>query len=225
VHEESKKEYRETIENIALQISFWCNVFLFFLKLSGAILTLSLSVISSAIDSFLDLFSGLILYFSNKLRKKKSNLDFYHFPVGKTRLEPLGFIIFASVMATAKLQIIKEAIYVIFNKLSDPKIAIEPQKFGFQLFAYYYGICVLLFTIFLKIFLCIMCMLMPWSQELKAYTIDHRNDIISNSFFGINVWGIKICMVVRSFRWNNYFNIYYSKLDFSIFRINQKINR
>jgi divalent metal cation (Fe/Co/Zn/Cd) transporter len=80
---ESKKEFKLIFENLALQLSFWTNVFLFFFKLSGAIFTLSLSVISSAIDSFLDLFSGLILYISNRLRKKKSKLDFYHFPVNK----------------------------------------------------------------------------------------------------------------------------------------------
>jgi Co/Zn/Cd efflux system component len=100
---EKKNKKNEFIVNIGLQISFFSNIFLFIIKLSGATFTLSLSVISSAIDSFLDLFSGLILYLSNKLRKKKSKMDFFHFPVGKSRLEPIGFIVFAAVMATANV--------------------------------------------------------------------------------------------------------------------------
>jgi divalent metal cation (Fe/Co/Zn/Cd) transporter len=58
-------------------------------------------------DSFLDVFSGSILFCTACAMKK---VDPYKFPSGKTRLEPLGIILFACVMGMAALQIIYTAV-------------------------------------------------------------------------------------------------------------------
>lgn len=88
--DDEKREAAEALErkesryaSFCIQASFWVNVLLLFLKVSASLLSLSLSVITSTIDSILDLVSGLILFYTNLLKKKKSDLHLY--PAGKER--------------------------------------------------------------------------------------------------------------------------------------------
>ncbi len=83
------------------------SVFFFSSNNAQAILTGSISVAASCMDSFLDVFSGSILFCTACAMKK---VDPYKFPSGKTRLEPLGIILFACVMGMAALQIIYTAV-------------------------------------------------------------------------------------------------------------------
>ena len=68
-------------------LSFIVNVFLFIVKVVGAISTGSLSVIASAVDSCLDLLAGTVIFFVSRAMRQK---DPIRYPQGKTRLEPLG---------------------------------------------------------------------------------------------------------------------------------------
>ena len=125
-----------------------------------------------------DLFSGLILYFTNRFRRKKS--DSHQFPVGKTRLEPIGFIIFAAVMSTSSLEIIKESVELIIQNLITPfvpKVLTTP----FDYISQYIGIFALAFTIVAKSCLFLICRFQKWSPAVIAISMDHRNDVISNT--------------------------------------------
>ncbi|KAL3004419.1 hypothetical protein AAZX31_08G162900 [Glycine max] len=66
----------------------------------------SLAVIASTMDSLLDLLSGFILWFTAHAMKNRNQ---YHYPIGKKLMQPVGIIVFASVMATLGLQILIES--------------------------------------------------------------------------------------------------------------------
>lgn len=177
VKKKKRQNCLELIEKITFYFSFACNIFLFVLKLIASIISLSISVIASTLDSFLDLFSGLILFIATQIRTRNSKMDFYNFPVGKSRIEPIGIIIFAAIMITASLEVIKEAVTEIINYFT------LPQNWASEsLLQQYIGIAVLAFVIVLKSFLYIICRIQTNSSLLQALSIDHRNDVVSNSF-------------------------------------------
>ena len=57
----------------------------------------SLAIAASTLDSLLDLMAGGILWFTHLAMK---NINIYKYPIGKLRVQPVGIIIFAAVMAT-----------------------------------------------------------------------------------------------------------------------------
>jgi len=67
----------------------------------------SLAVISSMLDSALDIFASFALWLA---ARGSSNVEPVLFPVGKNRYEPVAIIIIAAVMTTAALQVIIRSI-------------------------------------------------------------------------------------------------------------------
>lgn len=57
----------------------------------------SIAIAASTLDSLLDLMAGGILWFTHLSMK---NINIYKYPIGKLRVQPVGIIIFAAVMAT-----------------------------------------------------------------------------------------------------------------------------
>jgi cation diffusion facilitator family transporter len=185
-------KYWRTYEQWCIHGSFWINVCLFCLKVAGAVTSMSLSVITSALDSFLDLLSGLILYITNRI-SKKAKKDRYAYPMGKSRLEPLGFIIFAAVMATAALQIVRQGIQDIIQGFINGEpfirtngVPVGGQFLGFgnktlEKIFFYAAIVVLGFTAMVKGTLWQICKRCKHSPSVQAYAFDHRNDLLTNS--------------------------------------------
>ena len=208
-HDELKR--MAWMETFCIQASFWCNVLLLCLKVMASIMSLSLSVVTSTIDSVLDLISGLILFYTNQLKKKN---DIYRYPVGKERLEPLGFVIFATCMASASFQIIKEGVldivkgvvtgdvYLPENNQNVIEMFYKPELmhgemewlFGvkipaqFKLVFYMVGLGVLFVAIVLKSILYMLCSRQKSSPSCQAYAFDHRNDVMANSFLIISLF-------------------------------------
>jgi divalent metal cation (Fe/Co/Zn/Cd) transporter len=69
-----------------------CNV-----QIYATIRTGSIAIAASTLDSLLDLMAGGILWFTHISMK---NINIYKYPIGKLRMQPVGIIIFAAVMAT-----------------------------------------------------------------------------------------------------------------------------
>lgn len=67
------------------------------------------TVLAAAIDSFLDILSGSLIWIASIIRERARPWDY---PAGKSRFEPLGMIVFSSVMFTATLQLLIEGIKV-----------------------------------------------------------------------------------------------------------------
>lgn len=153
-----------------INISFAANILLFSVKVVAAIYSGSLAVIVSAVDSSLDLLSGSILFAAARIAARK---DAILYPVGKSRLEPIAVIVFASCMGVAALQLVIEAITRISEDVSK-----GPQPIRIDAVSY----AVIGATIFTKACLWLYCFpLRKQSDSVAALTQDHRNDVITNS--------------------------------------------
>lgn len=147
----------------ATRLTLSANLLLFFLKMAASIQSGSLAIISSLVDSTLDLFSGVVIAVTSYLIK---HYNPYRYPIGRSRLEPVAILITASVMGTATLQIITTSIEDIATGGANPLIN------GFS------GTIIAL-TIIIKGILFILCRQVD-NPSIRTLAIDHQNDVISN---------------------------------------------
>nr|CAD1842327.1 unnamed protein product [Ananas comosus var. bracteatus] len=103
--EEDLKQLAKS-ERMAINISNFVNLLLFISKVLASVESKSLAVIASTLDSLLDLLSGVILWVTAYAMK---NPNKYNYPIGKKRMQPVGIIVFASVMGTLGLQVLIES--------------------------------------------------------------------------------------------------------------------
>ncbi|PPD85385.1 hypothetical protein GOBAR_DD17678 [Gossypium barbadense] len=127
----------------------------------------SLAVAASTLDSLLDLLAGGILWFTNLSMK---TINIYKYPIGKLRVQPVGIIIFAAVMATLGFQVLIEAVEQLIQDKPSEKMTSQ------QL--------VWLYTIMLtapavKIVLWFYCR-SSGSKIVRAYAKDHYFDVVTN---------------------------------------------
>ncbi|XP_071725779.1 metal tolerance protein 10-like [Rutidosis leptorrhynchoides] len=154
-------------ERMAIYVSNIANLVLFLAKVYASYESRSLAVIASTLDSFLDLLSGFILWFtSNAMR----NPNQYHYPIGKNRMQPVGIIVFASVMATLGFQILLESARELLagthpNKDHDKEMWVI-------------GIMVIVTAV--KFILMVYCRRFK-NEIVRAYAQDHFFDVITNS--------------------------------------------
>jgi divalent metal cation (Fe/Co/Zn/Cd) transporter len=88
-------------------ISILLRQLLFASKLFATIISGSLSLVASTLDSALDIASGSIMFCAQRLIRRGHK---YTFPGGRGRLEPLAIIVFSSVMFTATFSVVIEAV-------------------------------------------------------------------------------------------------------------------
>jgi hypothetical protein len=108
---EGGRESLSLCERNLLLNFFIFDIMLLLIKIGGYMATKSVVLLVTMLESFIQVTFVLVKYFAARIRMRKSKLDFYHFPVGKSRAEPLGIIIFASVMTTLTLKVLKEAVF------------------------------------------------------------------------------------------------------------------
>lgn len=148
----------------AAKVSLACNVVLLFAKVIACYLSGSLSVISSLVDSAIDLVSGLIIWLTNRSIRMT---NFYEYPVGKTRLEPLAVTVLSVIMAIASLQLIIKSVQTLAEASMNPDISLPT-------------IIIICCAILTKILLYLYCCRYK-SPSTKVLSQDHRNDVISNA--------------------------------------------
>uniref|UniRef100_A0A2N9HHU2 Cation efflux protein transmembrane domain-containing protein n=1 Tax=Fagus sylvatica TaxID=28930 RepID=A0A2N9HHU2_FAGSY len=102
-HRNAEEAYQERL----MQISNYANVVLLALKIYATIKSGSLAIAASTLDSLLDLMAGGILWFTHLSMK---NINIYKYPIGKLRVQPVGIIIFAAIMATLGFQVLLQAV-------------------------------------------------------------------------------------------------------------------
>ncbi|KAJ1403380.1 Cation efflux protein, partial [Sesbania bispinosa] len=81
----------------AMKISNWANILLLAFKIFATIESGSIAIVASTLDSLLDVMAGGVLWFTH-VSMKRTNI--YKYPIGKLRMQPVGIIIFAAIMAT-----------------------------------------------------------------------------------------------------------------------------
>ncbi|KAJ4836425.1 hypothetical protein Tsubulata_043004, partial [Turnera subulata] len=112
--EEDQKQLAKS-EKIAIYASNIANFVLFVAKIYASVTSKSMAVIASTVDSLLDLLSGFILWFTDNAMRKQNQ---YQYPIGKQRMQPVGIVVFASVMATLGLQILFESGRQLITKIA-----------------------------------------------------------------------------------------------------------
>ncbi|KAK4594961.1 hypothetical protein RGQ29_018626 [Quercus rubra] len=177
--DEMKKLARS--ERMAIHASNIANLVLFGAKVFASIESRSLAVIASTLDSLLDLLSGFILWFTTYSMR---NPNQYHYPIGKGRMQPVGIIVFASVMATLGLQILLESVRQLLSK-SRPEMDEEQEK---------WVIGIMVSVTVVKFVLMVYCRRFK-NEIVRAYAQDHFFDVITNSI------GLAAAVLANKYYW------------------------
>ncbi|KAK6933245.1 Cation efflux protein [Dillenia turbinata] len=164
------KEEREKMarsETTAIRISNIANMILFAAKVYASVRSGSLAIIASTLDSLLDLLSGFILWFTAFSMQTPNP---YQYPIGKKRMQPLGILVFASVMATLGLQIILESFRTLLSDEDEFNLTKEQER---------WVVGIMLSVTLVKLLLVFYCRSFT-NEIVKAYAQDHFFDVITN---------------------------------------------
>ncbi|MED6110995.1 Metal tolerance protein 4 [Stylosanthes scabra] len=151
----------------AMRISNYANIVLLILKIYATVRSGSLAIAASTLDSLLDLMAGGILWFTHLSMK---NINIYKYPIGKLRVQPVGIIIFAAVMATLGFQVLITALEEIIQNSPAEKMTQE------QLIWLY---SIMIFATVVKLGLWLYCRTSR-NQIVRAYADDHHFDVVTN---------------------------------------------
>lgn len=151
----------------AMKISNYANIVLLAFKIYATIKTGSLAIAASTLDSLLDLMAGGILWFTHLSMKK---INIYKYPIGKLRVQPVGIVIFAAIMATLGFQILIQAV----EQLIQHK---PTEKMSSNQFLWLYAI--MLSATAVKLALWLYCR-SSRNEIVRAYAKDHYFDVVTN---------------------------------------------
>lgn len=174
IFEKLKCDKERFLENL----TFACNFALLLGKIVATIMSDSLSILSSMVDSLVDNTTNLVIAWSNRAIRHR---DLFHYPRGRTRLEPLALIIISVIMGIANLQVLVKTIEAIVKDEIDPKFffvvnGTATDRIDWRVMG------VMVSTIVIKLCLCITCYILGRdSPTILVLAQDHRNDCFSNS--------------------------------------------
>lgn len=155
------------IVRYAIYFNFGLNVLLLLGKLVAVMLSDSLSLVASLVDSALDFLSTLIIFVANRYAMKKSS----KFPVGRKQLEPIGVMIFSVVMIISFSQVFIESAKRLFgHDPSEPLATLSNTAIG-----------IMLGTIITKVGAYILCKSIN-NSSIQALVEDAKTDIVFNVF-------------------------------------------
>lgn len=147
----------------AAVVSIVGNVAVLAMKAVTVVLSGSLAIISTLVDSALDLLSGAVFFFVGRSMRRRSAA----YPVGKSRYEPLAVIFVATVMGTAAVQVIILSVQALIAGPSTPSLDTAT-------------IVLLVVSVGLKMFMFAVCRRIA-TPSTAALAADHLNDMISNA--------------------------------------------
>ncbi|XP_072953395.1 metal tolerance protein 4-like isoform X1 [Typha angustifolia] len=151
----------------AMKISNYANIILLIFKVYATIRTGSMAIAASTLDSLLDLMAGGILWFTHLTMK---SVNIYKYPIGKLRVQPVGIIVFAAIMATLGFQVLIQAI--------EQLVADEPtEKMSLVQLIWLYSI--MLSATAVKLALWLYCR-SSGNNIVQAYAKDHYFDVVTN---------------------------------------------
>ncbi|VDK73842.1 unnamed protein product [Litomosoides sigmodontis] len=148
------------------------NVSLAVAKTAAAYLSGSLSIISSLVDSAVDITSGLVIWLTARAIRKR---DPYMYPRGRTRLEPIALIIVSVIMGVASVQIVVQSLESVIHDTVDPRVDIV-------------SLFIMVAIIFIKFALMILCKKFDYNSSVAVLAQDHCNDCISNTVAMVCAW-------------------------------------
>uniref|UniRef100_A0A915AKD5 Cation efflux protein cytoplasmic domain-containing protein n=1 Tax=Parascaris univalens TaxID=6257 RepID=A0A915AKD5_PARUN len=138
---------------------------------AAAYLSGSLSIISSLVDSTVDITSGLVIWLTARAIKKR---DPYMYPRGRTRLEPLALIIVSVIMGVASVQMVVQSLESVLRQTVDPHVDLI-------------SLFIMVTTVLVKFILMLLCRKFD-DPSINVLAQDHRNDCISNIVALLCAW-------------------------------------
>lgn len=166
----------------AMKISNYANIVLLAFKVYATVMTGSIAIAASTLDSLLDLMAGGILWFTHLSMKK---INIYKYPIGKVRVQPVGIIVFAAIMATLGFQVLVQAVEQLVEDEATAKMDTS------QLIWLY---SIMLTATVVKLALWIYCRSSP-NDIVRAYAKDHYFDVVTN------VVGLAAAVLGDEFYW------------------------
>ncbi|KAG8165373.1 hypothetical protein KVR01_005648 [Diaporthe batatas] len=164
----------------AVNASFGVNFCLFVIQLYAAVSTGSLSLFATAADAFMDLVSSFVMWTTSRMAARPS---IYKYPVGRTRIETIGIILFCALMTTVAIQLLVESGRSLGEGPQESKqLQIVPL------------VCVAC-AIGAKSTLMVYCFFLRKYPSVHVFFIDHRNDIV------VNIFGLIMSIVGDRFVW------------------------
>ncbi|XP_071712392.1 metal tolerance protein 4-like [Rutidosis leptorrhynchoides] len=151
----------------AMKISNYANILLLAFKIFATIETGSIAIAASTLDSLLDLMAGGILWFTHLSMQK---INIYKYPIGKLRVQPVGIIIFAAIMATLGFQVLIQAVEQLIEH--NP-----PDKMSSIQLLWLYSIMITASVV--KLALWLYCR-SSGNEIVRAYAKDHYFDVVTN---------------------------------------------
>lgn len=155
----------------AILVNFLINILLLVGKIVVTLLTSSMSVIASLVDSILDFLSTFIIYIVNRLATQNDWKIQHAYPVGRSRLEPLGVLIFSIIIIISFFQVGQESFKRLFFPTPNQKI---PVPIGLD------AISIMMITIIAKLGCWIWCS-SSQSSSVQALAQDAMTDIVFNT--------------------------------------------
>lgn len=166
----------------AMKISNYANIVLLAFKIYATIKTGSLAIAASTLDSLLDLMAGGILWFAHLSMKK---INIYKYPIGKLRVQPVGIVIFAAIMATLGFQILIQAVEQLIQQKPTEKMS-SNQLLWLD--------AIMLSATAVKLALWLYCR-SSRNEIVRAYAKDHYFDVVTN------VMGLIAAVLGNKFYW------------------------
>ncbi|CAH0514801.1 unnamed protein product [Peronospora belbahrii] len=153
----------------AIHVSLAANVVLAIVKIYAAFTSGSLAVLSSLVDSILDLASQGLFWYSDKRMHTPS----VKYPAGRRRLEPIAVIVSATLMGMAAIEVIQQSVKALVKGFNGKQRELDISTFM---------MAVLLLAIVIKLMLWYICAkIASHSPSADALAQDHRNDVFSNT--------------------------------------------
>ncbi|KAI5958908.1 hypothetical protein KGF57_002342 [Candida theae] len=162
----------------AILVNFLINILLLVGKIAVTLLTNSISVVASLVDSILDFLSTFIIYIVNRLAAQNNWKVQHSYPVGRSRLEPLGVLIFSIIIIISFFQVGQESFKRLFFSAPESRV---PATIGFD------AVLIMVITIVAKLGCWIWCS-KSQSSSVQALAQDAMTDIVFNSVSLLMPW-------------------------------------
>mmetsp|Transcript_2 Transcript_2/g.5 ORF Transcript_2/g.5 Transcript_2/m.5 type:complete len:429 (+) Transcript_2:181-1467(+) len=156
-------------------ISFWANLALFLSKVYVYVECRSMAVLASLVDSTIDLLAQGVLMWANRASQRGKQAD-VAYPAGRARLEPVGVVTCALLMAMASLQVVRDASGELITAATQGTVRLLDLK--------WLDLGLMLGTVLVKFALYVWCKSVharTANVTVEAVAQDNLNDVLSNS--------------------------------------------
>ncbi|GLU19503.1 hypothetical protein SLE2022_357520 [Rubroshorea leprosula] len=167
VVDENEQDEEQIQQERAMKISNYANIVLLILKIYATIRSGSLAIAASTLDSLLDFMAGGILWFTHLSMK---DVNIYKYPIGKLRVQPVGIIVFAAIMATLGFQVLIQALEQLIKDEASEKMSSN------QLIWLY---SIMITATVVKLALWFYCRTSR-NMIVRAFAQDHFFDVVTN---------------------------------------------